>query len=253
MDAGSYHLKPLLDKLILIHETLASGTTQQRWKDGDIFAYERLGGPHLLTALNDNPKITRTITVDTGFGPNKMLHDYADHAQDIQTDAQGKATLTVPANVDGAGYACYAPARRTLRLPVRRFSVTQDYEGAPDLDIQPADNTQIVSICRVWAAKGTQIRAALTYDTTAWTPQTRVTLQMQGPANPRPLARVYSAGMNGTAWSNSRQTNRLAHIHDSRLRHSRGQPQTLLPSPPHLHCPAGNAINHGEHGEVQGK
>ena len=57
MDAGSYHLKPLLDKLILIHETLASGTTQQRWKDGDIFAYERLGGPHLLTPST----IVRTI------------------------------------------------------------------------------------------------------------------------------------------------------------------------------------------------
>jgi alpha-amylase len=202
MDAGSYHLKPLLDKLILIHETLASGTTQQRWKDGDIFAYERLGGPHLLTALNDNPNNARAITVDTGFGPNKMLHDYADHAPDIQTDAQGKATLTVPANKDGAGYVCYAPAGRSLRLPVRAFSVTQDYEGAPDLDIKPADNTLFVPVCRIWAAKGKRIRAALTCDTTAWTPQTRVTLQIQGPSDAVPLVRIYSADTNGAAWNN---------------------------------------------------
>ena len=47
MDGGCYHLKPLLDKLIAIHETLASGATQTRWKDEDVFAYERMGGPPL--------------------------------------------------------------------------------------------------------------------------------------------------------------------------------------------------------------
>ena len=75
-----YKLKPQIDNLIWIHEKLAAGPTQQRWKDFDVFAYERLGGPHLLVGLNNDPGGPRTITVATGFGPNVGLHDYAGHA-----------------------------------------------------------------------------------------------------------------------------------------------------------------------------
>jgi hypothetical protein len=55
--------------MIWIHEELASGPTEQRWKDFDVFAYERTGGSRLLVALNNDPNGTHTIQVPTGFGP----------------------------------------------------------------------------------------------------------------------------------------------------------------------------------------
>jgi len=83
MDANCYHMKPILDPLIRIHEKLALGAIQQRWHDGhdddDVYAFERLGGSHLLVGLNDNSTSGRTITVDTGFGPHVALHDYVAH------------------------------------------------------------------------------------------------------------------------------------------------------------------------------
>ena len=201
MDAGCYHLKPLLDKLVAIHENLASGTTQQRWKDDDVFAYERMGGSHLLSALNDNPNTPHTITVDTGFAPNQLLHDYTDHAPDVRADAQGKVTLTIPNDQDGNGYVCYAPAGRALRFLAHPHSVTQDYEGASDLDIPPADTAHPVTVCRIWAAKGKPIRASLSFDTKGSTPQTRLSLQMQPPDNALPLVSTYTRATSGTTWN----------------------------------------------------
>ena len=37
-------MKPIIDNLIFIHEKIASGATEQRFKNHDIFAFERLGG-----------------------------------------------------------------------------------------------------------------------------------------------------------------------------------------------------------------
>ena len=70
-DSGCYGLKKVIDNLIWIHEKLANGPTQRRWKDYDVFAYERLGDPHLLVGLNNHGAAPRTITVDTGFGPER--------------------------------------------------------------------------------------------------------------------------------------------------------------------------------------
>ena len=64
--------------------------------------------------------------------------------------------------------------------------VTQDYEGAPDLDIKPADNTQFVQVCRLWAAHGTAVRGELHFDSTSWTAATRIVLELDGP-NGSPL------------------------------------------------------------------
>jgi alpha-amylase len=190
-DPGCYGMKPLLDKLVWIHEKLAGGATQQRWKDDDVFVYERQGGKRLLVGLNDNAASGRTVTVDTGFGPNRALHDYTGHAADIRTDGAGKARITLPNNSAGQGYVCYAPPGQGGPLPLlheavsparqRSFRVTQEYAGAPDLDIPPAGTTAPARVCRVWAAKGTLLRAKLTCDTTAWTDATRVVLRLSGP------------------------------------------------------------------------
>ena len=177
-DAGCYGLKPIIDNLIWIHEMLADGPTQQRWKDHDVFAYERLGGAHLLVGLNNNGIASRTITVDTGFGPNVALHDYTGHAGDVATDDQGRATVTIPTNAGGFGYVCYSRAGIDGDFSVVGQTVTQDFEGASDLDIMPADNTQFIAVGRIWVASGAAIRGALNFDTGSWTDATSIVLEL---------------------------------------------------------------------------
>ena len=53
-DYFDFGLKAVINNLIWIHEKIAEGETRERFKDDDVFAYERLGGSHLLAALNDN-------------------------------------------------------------------------------------------------------------------------------------------------------------------------------------------------------
>jgi alpha-amylase len=189
---GCYGLKDTLDPLIWIHEKLAGGLTQQRWKDHDVFAYERLGGPHLLVGLNNNGVAARTITVDTGFGPKVLLHDYTGHAGDLHTDDSGRATITIPMNTEGRGYVAYSRAGITGAFDLPAYSVTQDYEGAVDLDIPPSDDGKVTKVCRLWAAKGKAIRAEFDYDTKAWTDQTTITLEVGDPAGNRQATRTYT-------------------------------------------------------------
>lgn len=153
----------------------------QRWKDFDVFAYERLGGPHLLVALNNDPSEPRTIRVDTGFGANVRLHDYAGHAGDATTDRAGAVTLTVPANRDGLGYVCYSRQGQDRALNLSSHDVTQDFEGAADLDIPPCANNRTVVIGRVWSATGSPIEATPDLDRTGWSANTRVTFELLGP------------------------------------------------------------------------
>ena len=191
-DPGCFGLKPIIDNLIWIHEKLADGPTQQRFKDHDVFAYERLGGPHLLVGLNNDGIAERTITVDTGFGANVELHDYAGHAGDIRTDGQARATLTIPKNTGGFGYVCYSRAGIGGGFAVQGQNITQDYEGAADLDIPPADNSQFVQVCRIWVAQGKTISGSLHFDTKAWKQNTQILLELADPDNTRIGNRTYS-------------------------------------------------------------
>lgn len=178
---NGFGLKPQIDNLIWIHEKLAAGPTQQRFLDFNLFAYERLGGPHLLVALNNDPGNQRTITVVTGFGPNVQLHDYSGHASDIFTDGNGDVTITVPRNDNGLGYVCYSRAGQGGGFDIITRSVTQDFEGAADLDILPALGGKTVQSCRVWCAANSPIRAVLTPDTAGWTSATTISLKLFAP------------------------------------------------------------------------
>ena len=180
-DPGSYGLKPVIDPLIFIHQKIASGATEQRFKNHDIFAFERLGGEHLLVGLNNNGNNAFTIPVVTGFGPNVKLHDYTGHSGDVQTDGNGQVTITIPKNTNGLGYVCYS--REGIGGGFNRpgLDVTQDYEGAQDLDIKPADNTMFVQVCRVFVAAGLPIKGALSFDATKWTGATTITLELDDP------------------------------------------------------------------------
>src|SRR5215471_3419620 len=67
-DANCYGLKPQIDNLMWIHEHLANGPTQNRWKDYQFVVYERTGWPNLLVGLNnDTSNNWKTVTVATGF------------------------------------------------------------------------------------------------------------------------------------------------------------------------------------------
>ena len=173
-----YKLKPQIDNLIWIHEKLAEGTTQQRWKDFDVFAYERLGGPRLLVGLNNNPGSARTIQVATTFGPNVQIHDYSGHAADTVTDGGGNVTITIPENSNGLGYVCYSITGQGGGFAITPQAVTQDFEGAADLDILPALSGKAVQAGRVWCTGNSAVRAELKPVTTGWTNATSILLEL---------------------------------------------------------------------------
>src|SRR5207247_1780705 len=108
------------------------------------------------------------------------------------TDDQGRARITIPRNVGGFGYVCYSHAGIGGNFPVRGHGVTQDYEGARDLDIRPADPGDFVQVCRVWAATGTPIRGTLHFDDTGWTEATRIELELANPAGARIGSRSFA-------------------------------------------------------------
>lgn len=181
---GGYGLKSVIDNLVFIHEKIAAGSTRERWKDTDVFVYERSGDashPPLLTGLNDHPTNARTVTVSTLFAANTRLHDYTGHGLDVWTDANGRVTITVPANVHGGGYVCYSTEGIAGGFQRERRSVVQEFAGATDLDIRPADGTGTVIPARIWAMAGTPITGELYIDIKDWTDQTRVDLWLLNP------------------------------------------------------------------------
>ncbi len=190
-----YNLKARINNLVWIHEKLAGGATQQRWKDGDVFAYERLGGSHLLVGLNDNGGNDRVITVDTGFGANVQLHDFTGNEPDVFTDGNGRMTITIPKDTNGNGYVAYSRLfTGDGTFPAPQYSVTQEFAGADDLDIKPADATQDVSVSRVYVQAGKRLSAALYFTNTSWTSQTRIHLDLLGTTNAALTGADYYSG-----------------------------------------------------------
>jgi len=180
-DPGCFGLKPKIDNLIWIHEVLAEGSTEQRWKDFNVFAYERMGGPHLLAALNNDPNGAHRITVATGFGPNVHLKDYSGHGQDVFTDGGGQVSISVPPNVNGLGYVCYSRVGLDRPLTSTSHGVRQDFEGAADLDILPAMNGKTVTAGRIWCAANTPVTAALAVDRTGWSVASKIQVTLISP------------------------------------------------------------------------
>jgi alpha-amylase len=160
-DPGCYGMKAPIDNLIWVHERLAFGPTVERWKEVGLFAYERLGGPHLLVGLNKDDWQWRTITVDTGFGANVRLHDYSGHGPDTQTGWDGRATISIPPNRGGAGYVCYSRDGQGGAFELREHPVTQEMEGAPDLDIAPAGAGAPRVAGQIWVDQGRAISVRL--------------------------------------------------------------------------------------------
>lgn len=180
-DFDCYGLKSQIDNLIWIHESIAEGSTEQRWKDYNVFAYERMGGAHLLVGLNNDPQTSHRISIATAFGPHVWLHDYTGHAEDVVTDVNGWATISVPPNNNGTGFVCYS-RKGISGVPVLTpYSVRQDFEGAYDLDILPALAGKAVTVGRVWSGANQPIVCELFPDVTSWTSATAIRLDLLAP------------------------------------------------------------------------
>ncbi len=186
-------MNSVIRNLIWINRMIAAGPTRERWKDDDVFCYERTGGKHLLVGLNDNPNEAKTITPATGFGPNARLHDYTGHGPDVTTEADGGVQITIPANKNGMGYVCYSVEGITGTPPRRSFETTQVYEGAADLDIKPADNREKVDICTIYPKPGHGVTAQFTWDAGGWTQDTRIELEVTGPGGKIVISKTFRA------------------------------------------------------------
>ncbi len=185
-DKNCFGLKKPIDRLIWIHEHLANGGTQQRWKDGGVFAFERLGtGPapkRLLVGLNKDSNASRTITVQTGFPPHTRLEDFAGHEEAVSTDAHSNVTITIPKCTNGLGYVCYSQPQPITLFAAKPLVTTQDYEGAPDLDIPAASDAKQVQVCRVFADANSAIEAKLLFNPSGWANNTSIQLEVRDPA-----------------------------------------------------------------------
>jgi alpha-amylase len=191
-------LQPVLDNLIWIHQNIAEGSTRQRWKDGGVFVFERLGGSHLLVALNKDKTAGRSIqNIATGFPPNTRLHDYTGHAEDIVTDGSGHVALNIPRNLNGLGYVCYSVPGIANTFTTTPSPVTQVFEGASDLDIKPADTRVTARVFRIWVAALTQIGASLTFDASSWSTTTRIMLTLDDAAGNQPATGTYDSASSG--------------------------------------------------------
>jgi alpha-amylase len=196
-DRFCFGLKPGIDRLIAIHERIADGATVQRFKDFDVFVYERTGGPHLLAGLNNDANAPRTVEVSTGFGADVALEDYAKHAPDIQTSEDGRVKLTIPRNLNGTGYVCYSRKGLSLVPQARSFGARQVFEGALDLDIPPATKGRVVQAARVFCTSGTRVSGTLTFDHHGLSAETTLTLSLLDPSGTALARRIFRRGDSG--------------------------------------------------------
>ena len=91
-------------------------------------------------------------------------------------------TITVPSNNAGAGYVCYSRVGFDgVGFDIATLPVTQDFEGAEDLDILPALNGKPVVAGRIWSGANTPIAANMKPDTTGWAAATAVDVEILGP------------------------------------------------------------------------
>jgi alpha-amylase len=180
-DPDCFGLKDSIDPLIQIHEQLALGPAQQRWKDGGVFAFERMGGGHLLVGLNKDSNTSRAITVQTGFPPNTQLHEFTGHGGTVTTQGNSQVSIVIPKSTNGEGYVCYARAAQLKAFSPSVRVTTQEYEGAPDLDIKPAVENERVQISRIFVASDTQLNVRISFDASQWTALTSILLEISTP------------------------------------------------------------------------
>jgi alpha-amylase len=179
---GAYGLQPLIDNLIWIRRNLAFGATQTRYIDTNAIVFERDGYPGLLIGLNNDAINGHAVTVQSNFGANVQLHDYTGHHYDIWTDADGRATFTIPSDYFGGGqsYLCFSRPGYSQAFVPKPMPVQQSFYGAWDLDLPPARNgTHTVG--KVWVGSGEKIAARLVIEKSGWTAGSSLQVRVTSP------------------------------------------------------------------------
>jgi alpha-amylase len=118
-------LQPHIKTLTEIHNTFAKGDTSILHTDDDLYLAQRNGNPGLIIGLNDNPTEWKEAEVQTKW-TSVTLHDLTGQVPDVDVDANGEATISIPP----LGYAVYSNHEPLASL-----------YGPPDLDNQPITGT----------------------------------------------------------------------------------------------------------------
>ena len=193
-------LRPALVNLIWIHQNIAAGPTEQRWKSRDVFAFERTDSAGLLVGLNRSKTQAQHLAgVVTRFGAGTVLHDYTGHAPDIRTDGQGRVDVTIPAGASGQGYVCYSVPGIGSRPPPAPQDAQQVFEGAADLDIPCATSGKVRDIARIYCEQGTTVEGTLSFLASGWRPDTTLTLTLYGPSGATVGSRLFKHADSGAA------------------------------------------------------
>ena len=122
----------------------------------------------MLVALNNDEWNSYQRTVQTNFGSNVQLHEYTGKHSDIWTDGQGRATFTVPRNVNGQSYLCFSRTGVGQPFALNQRQTTQTFFGASDLDVGPVNNGTAVTPGRIWCQQGSAIHATLAPTSLKW-------------------------------------------------------------------------------------
>ena len=90
-----------INNLVWVHNHLATGSYINRWKEHNVFAFERLG--HLIVGINQSAT-WETRWIDTSWA-STVLHDYSGHAVDTETAGDRRLKLAIPP----MSYVMFAP------------------------------------------------------------------------------------------------------------------------------------------------
>jgi hypothetical protein len=110
------------------------------------------------------------------------LHEYTGKHPDIQTDARGRASFTIPSNVhlSGQSYLAFSRSGFDAAFQLQPRATSQTFFGADDLHI-PALRNGAANVSRVYAGLGSPIRAVLEPNGTAWVPGASIALEIAAP------------------------------------------------------------------------
>jgi alpha-amylase len=188
---GAYGLQPWIDNLVWIHEHLANGNTTTQYLDDKVIVLNRTGFPGLLTALNFDTMNAPRITCSTSFGAHEQLHDYTGRHDDIWTDAEGRASFTIPSNAfsRGQSYLCFSRAGIGDGNRVVGRETKQTLFGAADLDIAPVGNGETIA-GRITAARDSAIVLSFRPDRGGWTAGSSVHLGLIDPGGTAVIDRI---------------------------------------------------------------
>ena len=95
------------------------------------------------------------------------------------TDGNSNVTITIPRNDQRVGICVLQRGWPGRRLRGHSHAVTQDFEGAADLDILPAMEGKTISPGRIFCAANSLVKLTLTLDRTGWTAASQIDVSLE--------------------------------------------------------------------------